>query len=84
MLLVNTIRDNFENTLAGLQKRNFPNAQDVLIQVLDLDNKRKETQSQRDSLQSESNNYSKEIGILMRGFSLTLDIKRQSASPLYI
>lgn len=66
MLLVNTIRDNFENTLAGLQKRNFPNAQDVLIQVLDLDNKRKETQSQRDSLQSESNNYSKEIGILMR------------------
>ncbi|MCH6232693.1 serine--tRNA ligase [Cognataquiflexum rubidum] len=66
MLLVNTIRDNFENTLAGLQKRNFPNAQDVLVQVLDLDNKRKETQSQRDSLQSESNNYSKEIGILMR------------------
>lgn len=66
MLLVNTIRDNFENTLAGLQKRNFPNAQDVLVQVMDLDNKRKETQSQRDSLQAESNNYSKEIGILMR------------------
>lgn len=66
MLLVNTIRDNFENTLAGLHTRNFPNAQDVLIQVLDLDNKRKETQSQRDSLQAESNNYSKEIGILMR------------------
>lgn len=66
MLLVNTIRDNFENTLAGLQKRNFANAQDVLIQVLDMDNKRKETQSQRDSLQAESNNYSKEIGILMR------------------
>jgi seryl-tRNA synthetase len=66
MLLVNTIRDNFENTLAGLKKRNFHNAQDILIQVLDLDNKRKETQSQRDSLQAESNNYSKEIGILMR------------------
>ena len=66
MLLVNTIRDNFEKTLEGLQKRNFPNAQDVLIQVLDLDNKRKETQSQRDSLQAESNNYSKEIGIMMR------------------
>ena len=66
MLLVNTIRDNFEKTLEGLQKRNFPNAQDVLIQVLDLDNKRKETQAQRDSLQAESNNYSKEIGILMR------------------
>ncbi|MCL6258658.1 serine--tRNA ligase [Aquiflexum sp. TKW24L] len=66
MLLVNTIRDNFENTLAGLQKRNFPNAQDVLIQVLDLDSKRKETQSQRDALQAESNNYSKEIGVLMR------------------
>jgi seryl-tRNA synthetase len=66
MLLVNTIRDNFEKTLAGLQKRNFPNAQDILIQVLDLDNKRKDTQSQRDSLQAESNNYSKEIGILMR------------------
>jgi seryl-tRNA synthetase len=66
MLLVNTIRDNFEKTLAGLQKRNFPNAQDVLIQVLDLDSIRKETQSKRDALQAESNNYSKEIGILMR------------------
>lgn len=66
MLLVNTIRDNFETVLEGLQKRNFPHAEATLHQVLELDKTRKETQTERDNLQAESNNISKEIGALMR------------------
>ncbi|EKB50232.1 serine--tRNA ligase [Cecembia lonarensis] len=66
MLLVNTIRDNFETVLEGLQKRNFPHAEAVLHQVLEIDKNRRDTQAQRDGLQAESNSISKEIGMLMR------------------
>ena len=66
MLLVNQIRENFAGVLAGLQKRNFPNAEAVLNQAVALDELRKATQSERDQIQSESNAISKEIGTLMR------------------
>lgn len=66
MLLVNQIKENYQGTLAGLQKRNFPNAQDILAQVLELDDLRKSTQSQRDQIQAESNSISKQIGSLMK------------------
>ncbi|SIS93328.1 serine--tRNA ligase [Belliella pelovolcani] len=66
MLLVNTIRENFEQVLEGLQKRNFPHAEAALHQVLELDKKRKETQTERDNLQAESNSIAKEIGMLMK------------------
>lgn len=66
MLLVNTIRDNFEVVLEGLQKRNFTHAEAVLHQVLEIEKSRKETQLDRDNLQAESNSLSKQIGILMR------------------
>ncbi|SNS38927.1 seryl-tRNA synthetase [Belliella buryatensis] len=66
MLLVNTIRENFEQVLEGLQKRNFPHAEATLHQVLELDKKRKETQTERDNLQAESNSIAKEIGMLMK------------------
>ena len=66
MLLVNQIRDNYEGVLAGLQKRNFPNAQAVLAQALEIDDLRKSTQSQRDQIQAESNAISKQIGALMK------------------
>jgi len=66
MLLVNQIRENFSAVLAGLQKRNFPNAESVLNQAVELDEIRKTTQSERDQYQAESNSISKQIGILMR------------------
>ncbi|WP_075349054.1 serine--tRNA ligase [Algoriphagus marinus] len=66
MLLVNQIRENFAGVLAGLQKRNFPNAEAVLNQAVSLDELRKSTQTERDQIQAESNAISKEIGILMR------------------
>lgn len=66
MLLVNQIRDNYSEVLAGLQKRNFPNAEDVLRQVLELDDLRKSSQTERDQIQAEANAIAKEIGALMR------------------
>src|SRR5690606_13637863 len=66
MLQVNFIRDNFDKAVEGLNKRNFPQADAALSQVLDLDKKRKETQAERDQLQAESNTISKQIGTLMK------------------
>lgn len=66
MLVVPFLRDNFEQVVEGLEKRYFPNAEATLKQVLELDQKRKETQTERDTLQAESNTISKQIGILMR------------------
>lgn len=66
MLLVNQIRENYQGVLAGLQKRNFPNAQAILAQALEIDDLRKSTQAQRDQIQAESNAISKQIGSLMK------------------
>lgn len=66
MLLVNQIRDNYAGVLAGLQKRNFQNAEEVLAEVLKWDDLRKSTQTQRDQMQAESNSISKKIGMLMK------------------
>ena len=66
MLQVNFIRENFDKALEGLNKRNFPQAESLLSQVLEIDNRRKETQTHRDQLQAESNNIAKEIGALMK------------------
>ena len=66
MLQVNFIRDNFELALEGLKKRNIQQAEPILLQVLNLDNKRKETQVERDQLQAESKSISKQIGELMK------------------
>lgn len=66
MLLVNQIRENYQGVLAGLQKRNFPNAQAILAQALEIDDLRKSTQAHRDQIQAESNAISKQIGSLMK------------------
>ena len=66
MLQVSFIRNNFEKAVEGLNKRNFPQADNLLSHVLEIDDKRKETQVERDRLQAESNLISKEIGTLIR------------------
>jgi seryl-tRNA synthetase len=66
MLLVQHIRENYDQVLLGLKKRNFSNATAVLEQVLALDELRKTSQTQRDQLQAEANTISKEIGGLMK------------------
>jgi len=66
MLLVSQIREDFQRCLKGLEKRNFPNAEVTLNEVLDLDRARKDTQTQRDKIQAESNSLSRQIGGLMK------------------
>lgn len=66
MLLVNQIRENLDAVVAGLQKRNISNSQEILDQVLSLDDLRKSSQSERDQMQAEANSISKQIGQLMK------------------
>ena len=66
MLLVQHIRDHYDQVLLGLKKRNQVHADAALQQVLALDELRKSSQTQRDQLQAEANTISKEIGILMK------------------
>ena len=69
MLQVNFIRDNFGQAVEGLNKRHFPNAENLLAQVLELDDSRKETQVKRDQLQAESKLISRQIGEFLKSGS---------------
>ena len=65
MLTLPYIRENKERILAGLETRNYP--QDIkasLDQIIDLDDRRKANQAERDDSLSQVNRLSKEIGTL--------------------
>ena len=66
MLQINFIRENKEKTILGLQKKHFPNAQEVVENILNLDIKRREAQKQQDDALQEANTLAKQIGILMK------------------
>ncbi len=67
MLQVNFIRENKENVVEGLRKRNFSDEQLAIVEtVLQLDNARKAVQSELDALLAERNALSANIGDLMK------------------
>jgi len=66
MLQVQYIKDNREKVLIGLAKRNFPNAESTIEQLIACDENRKATQTKLDNVLAESNKISKEIGILFK------------------
>lgn len=66
MLAIQFIRENPETTIAGLEKRNFKNATEVVWQAIEIDQNRRETQGELDSTLSEANQLAKEIGGLMK------------------
>ncbi|MCB0485037.1 MAG: serine--tRNA ligase [Flavobacteriaceae bacterium] len=66
MLQVAFIRDYKEHVLKGLAKRNFANAQDIIEKVLTVDENRRATQAQLDTVLAESNKISKDIGVLFK------------------
>lgn len=66
MLQVNFIKDNQDLTIAGLQKKNLPNAEDAVKKAIELDQKRRDTQKELDDTLSQSNSISKQIGMLMK------------------
>lgn len=65
MLQVNFIRENKEEVIARLAKKNFE-ATTIVELVVELDEKRRNTQVELDNLLAESNKLSKDIGELMK------------------
>src|SRR5690606_20081676 len=65
MLQVSYIRENREKVLERLAVRNFKQPE-LVDEVIALDDKRRQTQSELDSLSAEANAAAKQIGDLMR------------------
>lgn len=66
MLQVSTIREQKDLVVLGLKKRRIKNIEDTLERILSLDQQRRQTQQQQDSLLAESNSLAREIGGLMK------------------
>ena len=66
MLQVAYLREERANAIAGLQKRNIQDADILIDGVIEMDDKRKNTQTELDALLAEMNNGSKSIGALMQ------------------
>jgi len=62
MLDVNFIRENFDYTVAGLEKRNIKDVAQKLRDIIASDDDRKNIQFVLDGLLEESNKLSKSIG----------------------
>ena len=65
MLQIQTIRDNQEDIILALGKRNI-DAQPLIEKVLQLDENRRAAQTSLDNILAESNKISKEIGVLYK------------------
>jgi seryl-tRNA synthetase len=66
MLQVSFIKNNKEEVLRGLAVRNFADANKITEQVINLDNLRKDTQTELDQTLADANKIAKEIGSLFK------------------
>lgn len=66
MLQIQQLRDEKERVVAGLAKRNIPNAAQSVEAALEIDSRRKDVQHSLNKLQEELNKQSAEIGALMK------------------
>lgn len=65
MLTIRTISENPQEVIRKLSKKHFE-AGEIINQIIDLDNRRRKTQTQLDTVLSEINSTSKSIGLLMK------------------
>ncbi|POY35099.1 serine--tRNA ligase [Solitalea longa] len=65
MLQINYIKENKEDVLARLSKKNFKQLE-LVDEILDLDQKRRSTQTQLDNVLAQSNAMAKSIGELIK------------------
>lgn len=81
MLQIAFIRENQEKVIKALAKRSI-DATSIVQEVVQLDEKRRATQVELDTILSESNNISKEIGDLMKSGEKekATDLKEQIAT----
>lgn len=83
MLDLNYLRENLDAAVAGLSKRNIPNATELLQELIAIDDKRKSTQFQLDEHLAKSNKLSKEIGDLFKsGQKEQAEVLRQETVDL--
>ncbi len=66
MLQISYLKENKQAAVEGLQKRNIADAGQKIDEVLNVDQKRRETQAQLDETLATANAAAKEIGQLMR------------------
>ncbi|WP_276497965.1 serine--tRNA ligase [Pontibacter litorisediminis] len=66
MLQLTVLREQTEQVIAGLNKKNYKNAAEEVAALLELDQQRRQVQNEHDTLQSRANSLSKEIGMLMK------------------
>lgn len=66
MLTIKQITENAEEVLRGLEKKHFKNAKETIEKVIEINEKRKNAQSQLDSNLAEVNSLSKTVGQLMK------------------
>jgi len=66
MLETTRLKEQLAEAVKGLQKRGIGDAVDLINQVLELDQTRKDTQGELDQLLAESNQLSRQIGNLMK------------------
>jgi seryl-tRNA synthetase len=76
MLLLAYIKENQQNVILGLKKRHFPDPEKTVQKVIQLDDERRSTQTENDSLLHELNTLSRQIGQLMK------DGKREEAEQV--
>jgi seryl-tRNA synthetase len=67
MLQINFIRENKDEVIKRLAIKNFKDAETIINQVMELDNNRRNTQKDGDSVKAEANSLAKQIGELMKG-----------------
>jgi seryl-tRNA synthetase len=65
MLQLNFIRDHEQEVVARLAVKNFP-GEEIIRNIVNLDDRRRETQKQLDDIQAESNLLAREIGVLYK------------------
>ncbi|WP_439881506.1 serine--tRNA ligase [Pontibacter sp. MBLB2868] len=66
MLQLTVLREQTEQVIAGLNKKNYKNAAEEVAALLELDQQRRQVQHEHDELQGRANAISKEIGMLMK------------------
>ncbi|MBQ7422858.1 MAG: serine--tRNA ligase [Prevotella sp.] len=66
MLTLNLIKEETERVVRGLEKKHFNSAREAIDNVLATDKRRREAQQKMDATKAESNQLSKQIGLLMR------------------
>ena len=65
MLTIRQILTDKEAIIAGLEKKHFNNARDIIESVIAIDQQRKSAQQKKDNASQQMNVLSKSIGALM-------------------